>query len=229
MSEPGLRERKKQETRRRITEAAITLFADRGFERVPVTDIAAAADVSAATVFNYFPAKEDLIYDGMASFNAEMLAAVRDRPEGTTVVSAFRGYVVQPRGVLADPGSPVLDGLARVARIVHDSPSLQARERLEADRAVDALRELLEEELGGDDLLAWAAASALVGTTRGMSRRIQLAAAEGRITTEFAEQVLSSATEAIDRIAAGLLTVSDARGAGRSAGRARGSRSGRPR
>lgn len=203
MAELGLRERKKQETRRRITEAAIELFAERGFEQVPVADIAVAADVSTATVFNYFPTKEDLIYDGMAAFNEHLLAAVRDRPAGQRVVSAFREFVVQPRGVLADPTSPVLAGLSRIARIVQDSPSLQARERLEADRAVAALRDLLHDELG-DDLRSWTVASALVGTTRGMTREVQRAAAEGRVDARLAERLLASAAAAIDVIQVGL-------------------------
>jgi len=207
MAEPGLRERKKLETRQRITDVAIGLFAERGFEQVPVADIAAAADVSTATVFNYFPAKEDLIYDGMAAFNAQLLAAVRDRPPGQSVVTAFRDYVLQPRGVLADPRSPVLAGLSRIARIVQDSPSLQARERLEADRAVVALHDLLAEELG-DDLRSWAVASALVGTTRGMTRAVQRAAADGRLDARVARRLLAGAAAAIDVVEAGLAATS---------------------
>lgn len=203
MTEPGLRERKKQETRRRITDAAIELFAARGFEQVPVADIAAAADVSTATVFNYFPAKEDLIYDGMASFNAAVLAAIRDREPGVSVVAAFRAHVVQPRGVLADPASPVLPALARIARIVRDSPSLQARERLEADRETEALRELLADELG-DDLRCWTVAAALVGTSRGTTRRVQAAAAEGKVDARMAKRLLAEAAAALDVIEAGL-------------------------
>lgn len=203
MTELGLRERKKQETRRRITDAAIELFAERGFEQVPVADIAAAADVSTATVFNYFPAKEDLIYDGMASFNESLLAAVRDRAEGVGVVAAFRAHVVQPRGVLADPASPVLPGLARIARIVRDSPSLQARERLEADRAVTALHALLADEID-DDLRCWTVASALVGTTRGMTRQVQEAAAAGTVDARMARRLLASAGAALDVIETGL-------------------------
>ena len=205
MAEPGLRERKKQATRQRITEAAIALFSQHGFERVPVADIAAEAEVSSATVFNFFPTKEDLIYDGMASFNETLLAAVRGRSAGTSVVQAFRDHVLQPRGVLADPGSPVMDSLALVARVVGGSPSLQARERLEADRAAEALRDLLADELGDNGLRPWAAAAALVGTTRGMSREIQQAAAEGRVTKAFARKLLADAGTAIDLVGAGLL------------------------
>ena len=58
----GLRERKKAETRQAIADAALALALERGPGDVTVDDIAAAAGVSARTVFNYFARKEDLIY-----------------------------------------------------------------------------------------------------------------------------------------------------------------------
>ncbi|GLX93398.1 substrate-binding domain-containing protein [Herbidospora sp. NBRC 101105] len=57
------RERKKAETRRAITGAALRLFAERGFAAVTVADVATEADVAVKTVFNYFPAKEQLFFD----------------------------------------------------------------------------------------------------------------------------------------------------------------------
>jgi AcrR family transcriptional regulator len=62
-SQTGLRARKKQQTRRVIADTARRLFAERGFEQVTIAEIARAADVSDKTVFNYFPAKEDLYFD----------------------------------------------------------------------------------------------------------------------------------------------------------------------
>src|SRR5690606_3736169 len=61
MAEPGLRERKKQRTREAILKAAFAMFAESGFDRVHVADIAAAAEVSKPTLFAYFPTKEDLV------------------------------------------------------------------------------------------------------------------------------------------------------------------------
>ncbi len=55
--EPGLRERKKQQTRSAIHEAALQLIDERGPEATTVDQICQAADVSSRTFFNYFPSK----------------------------------------------------------------------------------------------------------------------------------------------------------------------------
>src|SRR5919109_5026315 len=98
-TEPGLRERKKQQTRELIAEAARRLFVQRGFERVPVAEIAREADVSEKTVFNYFATKEDLVYWRMESFEEELLATIREREPGEPVLAAFRRFVLVPRGL----------------------------------------------------------------------------------------------------------------------------------
>jgi AcrR family transcriptional regulator len=59
----GLRDRKKRETRETITAAAMALFGERGYDAVTVADVAPAAGVSEKTVFNYFPSKEDLVFN----------------------------------------------------------------------------------------------------------------------------------------------------------------------
>src|SRR2546426_12222848 len=89
-SPSGLRERKKQQTRQLIFEAARKLFEAKGFDRVSVAEIARAADVSEVTVFNYFPTKEDLYYGGMQFFEEELIESVRGRPTGEAVIKAFR-------------------------------------------------------------------------------------------------------------------------------------------
>ena len=77
--EMGLRERK-QRTRQLIADTAWRLFADRGFERVTVAEIAREAQVAVATVFNYFPTKEDLFFYRLEAFGAQLVEAVGERP-----------------------------------------------------------------------------------------------------------------------------------------------------
>src|ERR1051325_5474370 len=97
----GLRERKKAETRQHIATTARQLFGARGFEDVTVAEVAVAADVSEATVFNYFPSKEDLFYSGLEAFETAMLEAIRERPPGDSALAAFARFVTEPRGMLA--------------------------------------------------------------------------------------------------------------------------------
>ncbi|HTT62968.1 MAG TPA: TetR/AcrR family transcriptional regulator [Bryobacteraceae bacterium] len=59
----GLRARKRRAVRQRISDSATRLFMERGFDAVSVDEIARAAEVSRATVFNYFDCKEDLLLD----------------------------------------------------------------------------------------------------------------------------------------------------------------------
>jgi AcrR family transcriptional regulator len=57
----GRRERKKEETRRRITRAALGLFHEKGFDATTVDEITERADVAKGTFFNYFPRKESVL------------------------------------------------------------------------------------------------------------------------------------------------------------------------
>ena len=93
----GLRERKKQQTRETIARVAFDLFVARGFEAVPIVEIARQADVSEATVFNHFPTKEDLIYDRFEQFRTALLEAVRDREPTLSIPAAFRAFLATTR------------------------------------------------------------------------------------------------------------------------------------
>src|SRR5215207_10760769 len=128
-AEPGLRERKKQQTRARITDTAIELFADRGFDHVTVAEIARLADVSETTVFNYFPTKEDLVYWRMAAFDEQLLDAIRNRPAGASILTAFERFVLAPRGLLGATDPEAIERLAELTRMITESPALLERER----------------------------------------------------------------------------------------------------
>jgi AcrR family transcriptional regulator len=128
----GLRERKKAETRRRIAEAAHRLFGERGFQAVTVVEVARAAEVAEATLFNYFPTKEDLFYSGLEAFGARLVEAVRDRPPGESALAAFRSALLLDAGqlgLIAEGDAAVLQRARTTARVILASPALQARER----------------------------------------------------------------------------------------------------
>ncbi|WP_433237174.1 TetR/AcrR family transcriptional regulator [Streptosporangium sp. CA-135522] len=90
----GRRERKKAATRQAIADAALQLFLERGYDRVSIRDIAEAADVSTTTLFKHFPGKEALVFDQDEDREAELVAAVRQRPAGQGVVDALREHVL---------------------------------------------------------------------------------------------------------------------------------------
>ena len=169
-AELGLRERKKQQTRQALADTARRLFAERGFEQVSVAEIARAADVSVATVFNYFPTKEDLVYAGLERFEDELLAAIRDRPAGESALAAFGRFVLQPRGFLAAPEPEAASELLALTRTIAASPALLAREHEIFARYTESLARLLADDTGAsaDDPLPAVAAAALIGVHRAL-------------------------------------------------------------
>jgi AcrR family transcriptional regulator len=179
----GLRDLKKQQTRERIVDVGRQLFAERGFDKVTVADIAREAQVSPATVFNYFASKEDVFYSPLDAFGERLLAAIRARDAGEPVLRAFRHQLEEPGGLLARIQAGDHDAVRRlhaVNQVIADSPALQARERQGLANTTDRLAALLADEHDGgpDDVQAYVAANALMGVHRmllGFVRRRVLA------------------------------------------------------
>ena len=90
----GLREIKKERTRRSIAETAARLFAERGYENVAVSDVARAAEVAEQTVYNYFPTKEQLVTDRDQQIQDRLSDLIRSRPEAITPAAAIREFVL---------------------------------------------------------------------------------------------------------------------------------------
>jgi AcrR family transcriptional regulator len=167
----GLRERKKAQTRELIADTAWRLFADRGFDRVTVAEVARDAQVAPATVFNYFPTKEDLFFFRLEAFGARMVEAVRTRPAGEPALAAFRRYLLKADGLLGKLEAGDEDARERlrtVNRMIAASPSLQAREQQALAGYAELLAELLAAETGApaDDVRPRVAANALIGIQR---------------------------------------------------------------
>jgi AcrR family transcriptional regulator len=146
--EAGTRERKRQETRARIIDAAAELFDERGFDAVSVMEIARRAGVVEKTVFNHFPVKEGLVFDADPPIRAALLDTVRRRPAGESVSSAAGSFVVAAVRLLGDPQAAA--GVARMARVVRGSRTLQVREREILGELTDALADLLAEETAAE-------------------------------------------------------------------------------
>jgi AcrR family transcriptional regulator len=175
METVGRRERKKLQTRQLLADTARRLFAERGFERVSVAEVAREADVAEATVFNYFPSKEDLVFSGLERFEDELLAAIRDRPGGETILQAFGRFVLQPRGFLAAGDPQSAQRLLEISRMIAQSPALRAREQQIFARYTISLAQLIAEETGAaaDDPRPAVGASALIGVHRALIEHVR--------------------------------------------------------
>jgi AcrR family transcriptional regulator len=101
----GRRDRKKDETRLALREAAHRLFAEKGFSQTTIDDIAEAADVSRRTFFRYFDSKDDLLRVDVADLLPVMLAALRARPADEPPLAAILAAL---RTLIGPDGPPAL-------------------------------------------------------------------------------------------------------------------------
>jgi AcrR family transcriptional regulator len=136
-AQEGLRSRKRRETRARISSAALALFLEKGFEATTVDEIAAAADVSKRSFFDYFPSKEELIAAWQDEFGQALAEAIAARPAGEvmtrTVEEALTVTLVEkftPRSM-------------SIGRLIRETPTLRAREHTKYARLEQRLCEAL--------------------------------------------------------------------------------------
>jgi AcrR family transcriptional regulator len=202
MAEPGLRERKKRQTRQLILDTAARLFVERGFDRITVTEIARAAELSEMTVFNYFPTKEDLVFARMEFFEEQLMAAVEQRPPEESALAAFSRMVLAGIEQL----SARTDMIAKAAMLIRASPALLAREREITARYTARLAAIFTAETGSvdDDIEAWTAASALMAVHRGLLEHVRNAVLAGRRGAQLTHDAIAQARRALARLEAGL-------------------------
>lgn len=150
----GLRERKKRETRQRISDIATGLFLEHGFVTVTIADVAEAADVSVNTVYNYFPAKEDLFFDRSQGVVDRLSRWVRGRDAGE---SAARAVLRELRAEIeaVSPRMGLIEGYDRFMRCIEEAPPLRSRLWSMQQELQNNLEATLREETGataGDPL-----------------------------------------------------------------------------
>ena len=98
----SLRERKKAKTRETIVRVALSLFAENGYSKTTIAQIAEAAEVSPRTVSTYFPAKEDIVFDINVGARERLARAIEDRPEGVDSMDALRAWLLNERELMED-------------------------------------------------------------------------------------------------------------------------------
>ncbi|MDR7280069.1 TetR/AcrR family transcriptional regulator [Catenuloplanes atrovinosus] len=120
---PSLRQRTRDRMRQEVVTIALQLFAERGFDAVTTTDIAAAAGISPRSFFRYFPTKEDVVLSGLHGAAERVRDALIARPGEEPVWESLR---LAFHHLVGAPGSPAAD-VAGVADIVMYSTSMQMR------------------------------------------------------------------------------------------------------
>lgn len=201
MAEPGtqdrggsLRDRKKRQTRQAITGTAMRLFFQHGFDRVTISQIASAANVSEKTIYNYFPAKADLVFDERDEIIGDMLRALRQRPPGEPALAAMRGYFASIPERVAARRPPEPDLAFR--QLVQGSATLRSHQREVFASFEQALATELAQQTGvpAGTVEPFIAAAAIVSVFR--------ANLEGR--THDNEASGQRARDALDLLARGL-------------------------
>ncbi|WP_030380017.1 MULTISPECIES: TetR/AcrR family transcriptional regulator [unclassified Streptomyces] len=198
----GLRERKKRQTRQYISDVATGLFVERGFDAVTVAEVAEAADVSVNTVYNYFPAKEDLFLDRSAGMVDRLSRWVRGRRRGESAACAVLRELREEVETVS-PRVGLLPGYAAFTRVIEEAPTLRARMWALAQEAQVDLERTLREETGAvaDDPLprlmagqiAWAhsALTAAVGREMRAGRDVREVSREALALLDDIEELLS--------------------------------------
>lgn len=143
---PGLRERKKQQTRETIARVALQLFAERGYEQTTLAEIADAADISRRTIFAYFESKEDILFSDVPALLEQLRQTLEQRPAGCTTVDALRDFLAS--------GAPMDDKAMLREQIVHSDERLRLSKRARFARVEELIAESIAKDLqaGPDDV-----------------------------------------------------------------------------
>lgn len=211
----GLRAWKKERTRQTISDVATGLFMREGFEEVTVAQIAAAAEVSVKTVFNYFPSKEDLFFDRADDVIGALADAVVERPAGTTIVGALH-RILADRRVPFDPtgwrglrDAESYEGFRRYLETEERSPALRTRRLVIGELWTARLTQLIAQQLGlpaGDPRAATMAT--MIMAIMSLRARTLSAAMMARLSARTVERrVRAVVDEAFERLAAAYANV----------------------
>lgn len=194
----GLRERKKEQTQRRIAEVALRLFAERGFDAVTVNEIAEAAEVAKVTLFKYFPTKESLVLRGVGQ--EDLAGIVAARPPGQSPLEALREHY---RRFATEPAEVVdRDTLIVQMRVIFASPTLSsgANDLLHGQRL--ALARVLAEER--DELTATLMAAQITASVLTLQERFFRHLVSGASMDEAGRRLCGDVEHAFDLLEHGL-------------------------
>ncbi|HTS97803.1 MAG TPA: TetR family transcriptional regulator [Streptosporangiaceae bacterium] len=195
MTATGLRERRKQQTRRAISDIATGMFAARGFDEVTIAQVADAAGVAKMTVTNYFPRKEDLVFDRAESVIRSLADVVAARDPGESYLTAIRRDYAE-RVARAD----VTLGLSTpaFARMIENSPTLSGRGLEMLHLREQALGDAIAAETGTDGPQQRLVAALLASVHRVLYAEASRRSLAGQPRAEILAVLAAAANRAFD-------------------------------
>jgi AcrR family transcriptional regulator len=192
---PGLRERRKQETRQAISDIATRLFAARGFDEVTIAQVADAAGVAKMTVTNYFPRKEDLVFDRAGAVIRHLAEVIAARAPGESMLAAIRrdyAEAVARADVTLGLSSPAF------ARMILTSPALAGRAQEMLDQREQALGDAIAAETGTDNPQQRLAAALLASPHRVLAAEATRRSLAGQPREQICAVLAEEAARAFD-------------------------------
>jgi len=192
---PGLRERRKRETRQAVSEIATQMFVQRGFDEVTIVQVADAAGVAKMTVTNYFPRKEDLVFDRAEAVERHLADVIAARAPGESMLAAIRrdyAEAVARADVTLGLSSPAF------ARMILSSPALVSRAREMLERRERALGDAIAAETGTDNPQQRLAAALLASVHRVLAAEATQHSLAGQPREKICAALADAAARAFD-------------------------------
>jgi AcrR family transcriptional regulator len=194
-----LRERKKRRTRELIACAAARLFAEHGYEQVSVLEIAAAAEVSEQTVYNYFPTKSGLVLDRDQDLRDQLTTAIAQRAPRTSPAAAIRPVALALLDSLQDMDHEQARG--GLGYLSLRSPAVRRLALEMTDRHANAIANVLTAEPGGPPPpIAKIQAIALAWVIQTITDLAGQGTAAGRTPPQIAAQLRPTVSAIIDEL-----------------------------
>jgi AcrR family transcriptional regulator len=144
--EMGLRERKKQRTKRAVMDIALRLFAERGFDATTVEEICAEAEISPSTFFRYFATKEAAAFPDEDLRIAVVETALRERPDDEPLHEAIRRSAL----TLVDHDLDAKGDFQVRLELMAREPAILAYATKTQNEAAESFTKILAEQLGLD-------------------------------------------------------------------------------
>lgn len=202
----GLRERKKAQMREHISDTATRLFMERGFDEVTVAEIAAVADVSVKTVFNYFRSKEDLLFDRESEWVDCVARLAESAPHAGLIPLLIddvqRRYPALPFGEWSHFTTDAAEGRRRFYRLIDEHENLHARLLVMNERMAARTREVVAAALStpSDDPVARAAGDLVHSAYTCTGREFNRCLLATVPAAETVRRAIAAGTEALTRL-----------------------------